>query len=181
MKNILIGLFLFTIVTPAFSQSEVEPPIADQFDVVTMNWIEKSEILKTYEGVASFCRQPTFRKSVNQVLSEIHRYDSLIISKMDDPTVYLSWNKKEEKKTFSDIYNLEEQYGMTAFDEHMRGACNFRKEIESNKESLKNGMGAESYDAKVLLLEADQARYFKKIDKLVLRIDEHLHVLNIDK
>ncbi|MEL6560951.1 MAG: hypothetical protein AAFQ94_22340 [Bacteroidota bacterium] len=180
MKNILICFILFAIVTPAFSQSEVEPPIADQFDIVTMKWIEKSEVLKTYDGVSNFCRKADFRKSVNQVLNEIHQYDSLIISQMEDPTSYLTWNKKEEKKTVSDIHNLEEQYGMDAFDDHMRGACKYRKEIETNKESLKNGMGVESYDSKVMLLEADQTRYFKKIDKLVLRIDEHLHILNID-
>ncbi len=181
MKNALICSVLLLGVRFGYSQSAIEPLIEDQFDVVTLNWIDKSEALKTYEGISAYCRKPLYRKSVNQLLAVIHEYDSLILSKMDDQSSYLRWNKKEEKKTLSDVKNLEEQYGMKAFDKHMREACAFRREIESNEESLKNGLGDESYDAKVLVLETGQNRYFKKIDKLVLRIDEHLHVLHIDK
>lgn len=63
----------------------------------------------------------------------------------------------------------------------MEGINMFRKEITSNKENLKKGSGDESYDTKVLVLKTGQIRYFKKIDKLVLKIDEHLYVLDIDK
>jgi len=63
----------------------------------------------------------------------------------------------------------------------VEGINMFRKEITSNKENLKKGSGDESYDTKVLVLKTGQIRYFKKIDKLVLKIDEHLYVLDIDK
>lgn len=181
MKNILISSILLLCVRLGYSQSEIELPIADQFDVVTIDWVDKSKTLKTYEGVSAFCRNPVFRKSVNRLLTVIHEYDSLILSKLEDPSSYLSLDKKEEKKTLSDIRDLEGHYGMKEFDEHMREACVFRREIESNAENLKKGLGDESYDSKILVLETSQTRYFNKIDKLVLRIDEHLHVLHIDK
>ena len=180
MKKVLC-LCLLTLSLYSFSQSKIEPPIEDQFDIAALDWIEKSVFLKTYSGVNEYCKNPQFRKSVDGTLTVIHTYDSLILSRMKDPTSYLSWNRKEEKKTFSDIYEMEIQYGMDAFVDHMKEACIFRNEIEANAENLKRGVGVESYDSKILLLETDVTRFLNRLDRLVLKIDDHLHVLHIDQ
>ncbi|MEM0940722.1 MAG: hypothetical protein AAF600_15605 [Bacteroidota bacterium] len=164
----------------SYSQSAIELPVADQFDVVAIEWIEKTKFLKTYRGVNEYCQNPTFRKSVDQLLTTIHTYDSLIISKLDDPTSYLGWNTKEEKKTRSDIESFENEYYLKDFIAEMRDACLFRNDIEANADNLKNGVGYESYDAKVLVLETEVARYLNKIDRLILKIDDHLHKLKMD-
>lgn len=179
MKKIFI-LLLGLFVLKGYSQSEVELPIEEQFDVLAIEWLDKSKFLKTYLGVNEYCQNPVFRKSIDGTLSTIHSYDSLILTKMNNPAAYFSWNKKEEKKTLSDVGAFELEYGMNAFVEHMRESCVFRNEIEANAKNLKRGMGYESYDSKVLLLETDMTRYLNRIDKLVLRIDDHLHVLHID-
>ncbi|MGB3465107.1 MAG: hypothetical protein WBA74_07550 [Cyclobacteriaceae bacterium] len=181
MKNIMLCAVLFITAHSAFSQSEIEPPIADQFDNVTLDWVDKSGELKTYEGISNYCKKPQYRKSVNQILNIVHTYDSLILAELEDTSDYLNWDKKEEKKTLSDIENMEADYGMKEFDKHMRKVCVSRREIETNKEDLKNGLGTESYDAQIMVLEQSQVRYFNRIDKLILKIDEHLHVLNIDR
>lgn len=180
--NTMKKIFSVLLLVPFLSvgQSAIEPALEDQFDVVAKEWITKSSYLKTFQGVNEYCQNPTFRKSVDRLLTSIHQYDSLILHKMEDPTEYLSWNKKEEKRTFADVHQLEELYGMSSFIDYMREACVFRNEIEKNAESLRNGVGYESYDSKVLLLETDMARYLKKIDKLILKIDDHLHVLHIN-
>ncbi len=178
MNRFLCLFFAFPIFVHA--QSEVEIPIADQFDVVAVDWLDKTEFLNTYAGINEYCQNPTFRKSVNQLLVTIHSYDSLIMSKLNDPSAYLGWNMKEEKKTRSDIESFENDYQLDDFIDEMREACLFRNEIEANAENLRNGVGIESYDAKVMLLETEISRYLHKIDKLVLRIDDHLHVLNIN-
>ncbi|MEO1256922.1 MAG: hypothetical protein AAFY41_18840, partial [Bacteroidota bacterium] len=155
--------------------------IEDQFDVVAKQWLDKSEYLKMYVGINEYCQNPTFRKSTDRVLKTIHKYDSLIISRMEDPTAYFSWDSKEEKKTLKDVRELEEEYGLDAFIEQMRKSCSFRNEIEANADNLKNGMGEESYDGKIMILETEMVKYLKRIDKLVLKIDDHLHVLHLDQ
>ena len=174
-------LCLLIYTTSSFGQSEIELPIEEQFDVVAIKWLDKSKFLKTYNGVNEYCQNPSFRKSVDRVLSEIHSYDSLILSKMGDPKAYFSWNKKEEKKTLADVKQMEIAYGMDEFVNHMREMCVFRNEIEAKADELRNGVGVESYDAKILLLETDMTRFMNKVDRLVLKIDDHLHVLHIDQ
>lgn len=179
MKFLLLSaLILFT--SFGFSQSAIEPPLEDQFDVVTNDWLDKSELLKNYVGINEYCQNPAFRKSVDRLLVTIHTYDSLIISKMEDPTTYFSWDTKEEKKTLKDVHAFEDEYGMETFVNHMKEACLMRNEIEANEENLRRGVGMESYDGKVLILETEMSKYLKKIDKLIVKIDEHLHVLHID-
>ena len=164
----------------SFSQSAVEVPIKEQFDYITLDWIGKSERLKTYAGINEYCQNPAFRETVNDLLNEIHAYDSMIIAKLSDPTSYLNFNAKEERKTLSDIQSLESVYGTATFIDKMRESCVFRNEIEEDADDLRNGVGYESYDAKVLLLETDVTRYLKKIDKLILKVDDHLHVLDVN-
>jgi len=179
IKFLLVFLCL-VVGSGSFAQSEIEAPLKDQFDYVSMNWLGKSERLKTYSGIDEYCQSHDFRGSVNDLLSEIHAYDSMIVAKLNDPLSYLNLNAKEERKTLSDIQSLESEYGTAAFIEKMREACVFRNEIEQNAEDLRNGVGYESYDAKVMVLETDMIRYLKKIDKLVFKVDDHLHVLDVN-
>lgn len=179
MKSILSLILLFTCIS-SFSQAGSEIPIKEQFDYVALNWLGESESLKSYAGIDKYCQSPEYRASVNSLLDEIHGFDSLILSKLSDPTSYLNFNAKEERKTFSDIKSMESEYGTKNFVKKMRESCAFRNEIEANADDLKNGVGYESYDAKVMLLETDMVRYLKKVDKLILKIDDHLHVLDVN-
>ncbi|MEO9870046.1 hypothetical protein [Ekhidna sp.] len=179
--KILYSIFFLSFCIAGYSQSEIELPLEDQYDVVTNEWLAKSAYLKTYSGVNEYCQNPAFRKSVDRLLNEIHGFDSLIVARLEDPTAYFSWNSKEEKKTMNDVLQLEEDYSMHGFVDQMRKSCLFRNEIEANADNLKRGMGVESYDGKILVLETEISKYLKKIDKLVLRVDEHLHVLHLDQ
>ncbi|MBV6647584.1 MAG: hypothetical protein KI790_19155 [Cyclobacteriaceae bacterium] len=181
IKKVLILQVSFFFTSICWSQ-EVDQllHIEDRFDLVASDWLEKSGQLKTYVGVNNYCASPSYRSEVDDVLGILHHYDSTILSKMNDPQDYLSWNPKEEKKTLKDIAEMQETYGVDNFVEQMRKTCSFRNEIEQNAEDLRSGVGAESYDAKILVLETELRRYLNKIDRLVLRIDDHLHVLHID-
>ncbi len=180
MRNYCFATLVFFSFS-VIAQSEIEPPLEEQFDVVVIQWLEKSKYLKNYSGINEYCQNPVFRKSTDKILRIIHRYDSLILSKLEDPTTYFHWDVKEEKKTLKDVHEFEEAYGMKAFIDHMRESCVFRNEIESNKENLRKSVGMESYDGKILVLETEMVKYLKKIDKLILKIDDHLHVLHLDQ
>ena len=164
----------------AFAAKAQNPEvIEDEFEDLTAQWLEQSDILHQYEGVDSYCQEPEFRNSVNTVLDAVHHYDSLIMQKLNDPVLALSVDYKEQKKTIKDIAKLELEYSTQDFIEHMREACVFRNEIEADAENLKKNSGAESYDAKVLVLETETQRYLNHIDKLVTKVEDHLHYLYI--
>ena len=114
------------------------------------------------------------------MLEALHHYDSIVMDRMSDPQFIVTHDAKEQRKTLKDINKLESEYGMKSFIDHMRVACVDRTDIEKNKEKLKNGIGTETYDGKILILETEQHRYLNHIDRLVERISDHLHVLHIE-
>ncbi len=175
--SLLLPLVMFFTISHSTAQ---EIAIEERFDVLAGDWLEMSGRLKTYQGIQDFCATGPLRLELFHLLKEVHHYDSLILFSINDQQDYLSWNPKEEKKTFKDINELETEFSQTQFIAHMRETCAFKKEIETHKNELKNGIGVESYDGKILLLETQIRRYLGKIDKLVLKMDDHLHVLHID-
>jgi len=160
--------------------SILESRIDDKFDELTLSWINQSDYLKTYSGVNEYCRNPKFRMSVDSLLTAIHSQDSLIISKLSAPASYINWHTKKEEKTLEEVKMLEVSFGLDAFVNHMRKTCEFRNEIEANAERLKNGVGYESYDAKILLIETEMNRFLKKIDRLMIKVDNHLHQMPLE-
>jgi len=163
------------------AQSAVEPPLAEQFDEVTLDWLEASSMLSSYAGINAYCTSPATRKIVDNLMKTIHAYDSLIMTKLkEDKMARLDWHRREQRKALNDIEKLESEYSLAQFHDHMRESCAFRYEIEKNAEELKNGVGFESYDGKVIVLETEMRRYLKKIDKLMVRIDENIHILDLD-
>lgn len=153
--------------------------IEEEFDALAGDWLEQSGNLKTYQGIKEYCTNRDFRSRVDQTLKSIHHYDSMIISRLIYHDSDDKWDYKEEKKTFKDIYALEDDFSVKHFDKHMSEACDLRRRIAKGDELVEDELGVASKDAQVLILEAELRNYLHKIDKLVLRIDDHLHVLHI--
>ena len=162
------------------TQAQSDLPIEEEYASIVSDWLIRSEALRSFEGINEYCQNPNFRESVNYVLDAIHHYDSIILQRLSDPTVTALLNAKEQKKTLKDIYRMEVGYGARDFIDQMRSSCTFRKEIVRNEEELRNGVGYESYDAKVLMLETELQKYLHHVDKLALSINDHLHVLHIE-
>lgn len=177
MKRGAIVVLLMLGTTLGMAQSNTL--IEEEFDLILEDWFERSDALRTYDGVGTYCTNGRYRESVNLMLEALHHYDSIVLNQLNDPTVLMDFNAKEQKKTLKDISKLESEYSMKEFIGHMRTTCKDRTSIEKDKEKLKNGFGTETYDGQILLLETEQHRYLNHIDKLVDRISDHLHVLHI--
>lgn len=175
MKKYITLIVLVFFSLSGFAQ--YDEAIEDDFDLLTEEWLERSSDLSGYTGISSYCRSAEFRKSVNDLIIEVHHYDSLILDKMNDPVASLSMDFKEQAKTYKDIFKLESEYSTKNFIQHMKETCEFRREIERDKKRLQGGVGTDSYDAQILVLETETQRYLKHIDKLVSKVDDHLHFL----
>lgn len=154
--------------------------IEEEYDLLTAKWLEHSGKMKTYGGLAEFCTEASFRGETVQVLELIHHYDSLLLDILFDPSLDLSVSAKEYKHALRDIQGFEREYGVKQFITFLKGSCNTRNELERNKETLMKESGMYSYDGQILVLETELRKYLKVIDKKVLAIDDHVHLIHPD-
>jgi hypothetical protein len=170
-----------TAFTWAFSQEQqVEEKIEEHYDEMTESWLFVSEELKSYEGLQRFCTNKEFRYSTIDLIKEIHHYDSLIFSLITELSLYNEISDKDYKTMLKSLEKFEGKYTIKDFIDHLRDSCLERVEIEKNQDELEKDYANESYDGRRLVLMTDIEKYLNHIDKRILDIDEHLHLINLD-
>ncbi|MEP0984111.1 hypothetical protein [Ekhidna sp.] len=155
--------------------------VEDQYEELTNKWLEVSLALKNYDGLSQFCQNPEFREYSITILRDLHHFDSVIIDFLHEPTTELLIGKKEYQKTLKDINNFEVKYSNQAFLNFLRESCITRNDLEKNKEELKKDIGMNSFDGQVLVLESGLSKYLKHIDKRILAIEKHMHMIHPDR
>lgn len=177
----VLGIW-FVLLTPAQAQTLEEiSSVEEHFDMLTSEWLRVSGDLKTYDGLSFFCGDPAFRDHTIGILSQIHHYDSLVLELFTSGAAAVSEvNKKTQRHTIKDIEAFEEKYSVKAFMNHLRESCGTRNEIERNKDELQKASGMYSYDGQILLIETEIRKYLKHIDKVVIALDDHVHMLHLD-
>lgn len=182
MRKFLVTLVLGMLCSVHVSAQSDEDisSVEEHFDLLTSEWLRLSGDLKTYDGLSFFCRDESFRQHTFNVLSQIHHYDSLILLLFEDPEVVAEMSKKEYRHSKKDIETFEKEYSIKNFVGHLKESCGDRNEIERNKDDLQKQSGMYSYDGQVLLIETEIRKYLKHIDKVVIAIDDHVHMLQLD-
>lgn len=181
MKKLLIFSFIIIFAFTLLAQNNQVPvSLEEQYDVITSEWLSRSGELKTYSGLAGVCTDAQYRKKTIEILSAIHHYDSLVLDALNDPANIMKIDHKEYVSSMKDIYKFEAEYGVRSFISLLRESCETRQDLEQNKEDLKKESGQYSYDGQILVLETEIRKYLKHLDKKVIRIDDHLHLLRLD-
>jgi hypothetical protein len=164
MKYILtitLTLFMFN----SFSQ---DTGLVEKLDELRNRWDAKAEEMKTFEGLAQYCKQSDFRIELTTMLNDIHHYDSVLFK-----TVKEKFNlskDKEAKATIEDIEKLEMDYKTRSFQKFLRKECAQYNEAEQNK-----AFGEYEQDRK--RIEKELAAYIKEITRQIDLVDEHAHHL----
>lgn len=177
-KTLLVGIVFF-LSQHCIAQTAVN--IEDDFDLLTAEWLSASGELKTYNGLDRFCTSPDFRETTLDVLDLLHHYDSLVLEILLDPSYDLEISHREYKHTIKDIQEFEEEYSIKDFVAFLRKSCGTRNDLERNKEDLIKESGMYSYDGQILVLETQLRQFLKHIDKKVIAIDDHLHLIHVDQ
>lgn len=164
----------------SFGQEVVNEKIEEHYDEMTEEWLYVSEELKSYEGLQRFCTNKEFRYSTIELIKDIHHYDSVIFSLITELSLYNEISNRDYKGMLKSLEKFEGKYTIRDFIEHLRGSCLERVEIERNQKDLENDYAAESYDGRRLVLMTDIEKYLKHIDKRIIDIDEHLHLIDLD-
>lgn len=180
MKKYILFLYTLVIGTVAMAQHEVPVSLEDQYDAITAEWLSQSGQLKTYSGLTDICTDAEYRKQTIEILSIIHHYDSLVLDALNDPANIMKIDHKEYASSMKDITKFETEYGVRSFISHLKTSCETRLDLERNKEDLRKESGQYSYDGQILVLETEIRKYLKHLDKKVIRIDDHLHLLHLE-
>ncbi len=175
MKTRLGIIFGLLIAMPAMLAAQDFGDVEKSYDVLTEQWLRISTDMKTYQGLSLYCRQPAVQEGTHKLLHTIHYFDSVILETLNDPS--MQFDGREQKKTVKDIEKFESEYTLAAFQEVFDTSCKTRRALEKDKEDLTKEIGMYSYDGQVMMLETQLHRYLNHIDKKVVAIDEHLHLL----
>lgn len=178
MKNIKLAfahMLLFGMLIPVGANSQSMEDVEKNYTLLTEEWLKISYQLKSYEGLSEYCKDPSAKNRTSYVLSTLHHYDSVLLSLMEDPT--LNIDHKEYKKTVKEIEGFETKYSVKKTNEMLSESCLERRSLERDKEDLAKDIGIYSYDGQVLNLETMLQRYLNHIDKKIVDIEEHLHVI----
>lgn len=181
MRVVKVVAIIWFIALSSIANAQDAKTLYEKFDLLAADWLKVSGEMKTYSGLEYYCRIPEYRTKTLDLLHQIHSYDSLILEVMNNPNRIANPNEKELKNTLKDITELEKEYSLVEFKSQLKSSCDFRKEIEKNKDNSKRDFAEDSYDGQILILETEIRKYLKHIDNLVLKIDDHLLMLHIDE
>lgn len=174
------SIFFICLLIGYSSSSQTATSIEDDFDLLTSEWLRISGDMKTYHGLNEFCTSREYRKTALDILDLLHHYDSIVLETLLDPSNNLEISHREYRKTIKDIEEFETEYGIKDFIAFLRESCSTRNELERSKDDLVKDSGVYSYDGQILVLETQLRRYLKNIDKTILAIDDHLHLIHVD-
>ena len=170
-----VGVLMIGMLIPVGMYGQSLEEVEKNYSLLTEEWLKISYQLKSYEGLAAYCKDPANKKYTSHVLSSLHHYDSVLLLLMDDPSLTL--DQKEYKKTVKEIEGFEAKYSMKRTNEMLSETCIERRSLERDKSDLEKDIGIYSYDGQVLNLETMLQRYLHHIDKKVVMIEEHLHMI----
>ena len=138
-------------------------------------WLKISDQLKTYEGLSAYCQDVDFQRRTINILGTIHRYDSVLLAQIDDASLNL--RPKASKKILNQIEVFRRRYSVHDFNVMFARNCSDRRTLERTKSRTYSASGIHSFDAQVLNLEMMLTRYLNRIDKRLISLEEHLHLI----
>lgn len=179
MKKIVFTyLFVYIMGGFALAQDQTKESLGKKIDELTYDWDLKADELDNYEGLTRFCLNAPYRTEILTLLKDLHHYDSVLYERLSKAARFS--HDREIKKTIKDIEEFEAEYDMKSLVHFLHEECDRRKDIEHNADVLKGGIGSDSYDGQIYLIETELNKFIKHITKRVDNIRKHVHHLHIE-
>lgn len=151
------------------------PEVVTNFKELTHKWYLVSDKLVTYDGLSRYCIDPSFQAEVMEVLTEIHRYDSILYVSL--AAIADESQDRKLKRALRKIGHFENKYNALALSMTLKSECYNQKQLERQYRKAKNYFGAHSFDNQVVLTEAYLKKNVDQIHKLMESIEDHVHHL----
>ena len=161
--------------------TKAQPSIEDYYDELTTDWVELSDVLKTYEGLSEFCVNQEFRDYSMSLLASIHHVDSIVLDFLKEPATERVIGTHEYHATLKEIHKMEIEYSSWEFMNFLRESCLERKELEKNKRDQGPATAQSGFDGEILVLETSLNKYLKHVDKRVRNMGDHIHRIHPDR
>ena len=150
--------------------------VIQAFDEIVFKWEEIADELGTYAGLSKFCTNREYKDQINDLLHDIHHFDTLLYSILT-AKAELEYVNHELKVTLHEIEKVEDKFKPRNFYAKLKDDCVARKYIERHKKELTNDVGMKSFDGEALILDSDIHHYIHQVTHLVELIDKHGHHL----
>lgn len=180
MSRLIIIIILVNtfILKSVIAQDEESPKsLVDHFEELDAKWHELEPGLEDYEGFKRYCSNKEYKNTIDDVIRKIHHYDSVILSKVNDPAYEM--DRKERGKILKEISKFETKYSTHQFLKTLKRECHERHEIEHDKKVTRNDFADNSYSGQIIILESELFKYSRQITKRIEHINNYLHHLNL--
>lgn len=170
--KIVIAVVGVLIVSPWKGSTQNIDMVEENYNRLTNEWLKISGQLKSYEGLSAYCQDAAFKSHTRYVLGTIHRYDSVLLAQINDPSSNL--RSKEAQKITKEIEAFERKHSMQDFNDMFSENCADWRNLEDTKSRTYSASGVHSFDSQVLHLEMIMYRYLNRIDKKLVSLEDHL-------
>ena len=130
MKNIFVLAAFYTLTSLSLSAQKKANDIIFIIDELRTAWDIEALKLESYDGMRDYCHNKTYRKSVLDLLDNIHHYDTTLYF-----TVTSKYDVNQDaaaKETLDDILTIETKYTNRNFISFLKVECEKVIHIEKN-------------------------------------------------
>jgi hypothetical protein len=163
-------------VSPWKGLAQTMSVVEENYNRLTNEWLEISGQLKSYKGLSEYCQDAALKSHTGYVLGTIHRYDSVLLAQINDPSSNL--RSKDAGKILKEIEAFERKHSMQDFNAMFVENCADWRKLERTKSRTYSASGVHSYDSQVLNLEMILYRYLNRIDKKLISLEDHLDFIH---
>lgn len=169
-KTVFITSIILLSSVSLFAQKKTKD-IIFIMDELRTAWDIEALKMESYEGMKEYCHSKPYRKSVAELLSHIHHYDTTLYFTVTDK--YDINKDPAAKETLDDILTLETKYTNPNFIAFLKKECEKVISIEKNLAKKDSG----GFDKDIAALEEELIQYIDAVTMRVDLVDEHIHHL----
>lgn len=166
------AIVICCILIYSFNEVSAQSEITQKIDGLTASWDEEALVLTKFEGMRDVCRNRTHRVKIIDLIKEIHHYDSVLYTTVQNK--YDADKDAEAKETLKDIKKLENDYTTSSFLHFIHTECSTFNAIEKNYAKA----GGKPYEKEKAKMEKELSKYVDEVTNQIDIIDEHIHHLS---
>lgn len=173
MKYTTLTLLLFFSLN-IHAQKKSNIDIVSVIDDLTIRWDETAIRMKNYQGIQEFCLTEEFRNETNNLLDNIHHWDTTLYFVVQEK--FDTNSDKEAAATLKDIEKLEVEYSTANFKKFITEECSTLKTIQEGFDEAT----VRQYEKDIRKFEKELYKYLVNITDRIDIIDEHIHHLDFE-
>ncbi len=174
MKVAIVSILLLISFNIQARRSHLSEPyrVEKRILLLSINLDAEMMALTKYKNLKTFCEEANYRKTIFNLLDEIHEYHDKLEVDLKETTY--NHSKRTISRILKHMDKLENKFNEDDFTNFFKEQCSFQSRIEKYSDHYKAGFGTHSYGGQVYVQEVVLYRYLKRLTKRVESIKRHV-------